>query len=191
MSSTNEDNQRPFKVTDFKRERKVGVVAKSLEDIKSKAQDKLSKTSDKIKVVLESDGTEIDEEDYFNTLENNTTLMVLFDDEKWTLVRQLVDTVDGTSHPLTELLAMLQQDIGQVSLLGGQELELLSDMDPDNLLDIIPDRLFLNQVKEASCRFLSDKRNAQEALDLLKLYHKSYINNGNDESESKRTRKSP
>lgn len=191
MANINEDIQRPYKITDSKRERKVGVVAKSLEDIKSKAKDKLSNNSDKIKIVLESDGTEIDEEDYFSTLENNTALMALFDDEKWSQVRQVVDAVDGASHPLTELLSMLQNDIGQVSLLGGQELELLSDMDPENLLDIIPDRVFLNQVKEASCRFLSDKRNAQEALDLLKLYHKSYINNSNDEAKSKRTKHNP
>lgn len=186
-----EDAQKPYKITDSKRERKVGVVAKSLEDIKSKAKIKLSNVSDKISIVLESDGTEIDEEDYFSTIDKNTTLMVLFDDEKWSQVRQTVDAVDGVGHPLAQLLSMLQQDIGQVSLLGGHELELLSDMDPDNLLDIIPDRTFLNQVKEASCRFLSDKRNAQEALDLLKLYHKSYINNSNDTDETKRTRPNP
>uniref|UniRef100_A0A8D8LZG2 Cell death activator CIDE-B n=1 Tax=Cacopsylla melanoneura TaxID=428564 RepID=A0A8D8LZG2_9HEMI len=185
-----DESQRPYKIVDVKRERKVGVVAKSLEEIKSKAQNKLSNPSSNIKVVLESDGTEIDEEDYFSTLENDTALMVLFDNEKWTPVRQLADAVDGVGHPLTELLSMLKQDIGQVSLLGGQELELLSDMDPDNLLDIIPDRMFLNQVKEASCRFLSDKRNAQEALDLLKLYHRSYINNenGTDITQSKKSR---
>lgn len=191
MSNMEEDAQKPYKITDSKRERKVGVVAKSLEDIKSKAKIKLSNVSDKISIVLESDGTEIDEEDYFSTIDKNTTLMVLFDDEKWSQVQQTVDAVDGVGHPLAQLLSMLQQDIGQVSLLGGHELELLSDMDPDNLLDIIPDRTFLNQVKEASCRFLSDKRNAQEALDLLKLYHKSYINNSNDTDETKRTRPNP
>ncbi|KAI5746736.1 hypothetical protein M8J77_006943 [Diaphorina citri] len=189
-----EESQRPYKIIDYKRERKVGVVASSLQEIKRKAQDKLSNTSDNIKILLESDGTEIDEEDYFCTLENNTTLMVLFDHEKWTPIKQFVDAVDGSHHPLTQLLSLLQEDIGQLSLLGGQELELLSDMDPDNLLDIIPDKMFLNQVKEASCRFLSDKRNAQEALDLLKLYHKSYINNtnsNNDASQTKKTRLSP
>lgn len=36
-----------------------------------------------IKVVLESDGTEIDENDYFDTLEKNTLIMILKPDEKW------------------------------------------------------------------------------------------------------------
>jgi len=39
--------------------------------------------SETIKVVLESDGTEIDEEDYFDTLENNTLIMILKPDQKW------------------------------------------------------------------------------------------------------------
>ena len=33
--------------------------------------------------------------------------------------------------------------------------------------------MFLDQIKEASGRILSDKRQAQEAMDLLKLYHNS------------------
>lgn len=180
------DSQRPFKITDYKREKKVGIVAESLEDLKLKAQDKFSSKLS-VKVVLEVDGTEIDEEEYFNTLEYNTTLMVLFEDEKWLPMRRVCDAVDGGEHPLTELLFTLQQDIGQVSLLGGKELELLSDMDPDNVLDIIPDKVFLKQVKEASGRFLSDKRQAQEALDLLKLYHKSCVSNGHD-SDVKKSR---
>lgn len=36
-----------------------------------------------VKVVLESDGTEIDEDDYFATLEKNTLIMILKPDEKW------------------------------------------------------------------------------------------------------------
>jgi len=39
--------------------------------------------SDTIKVVLESDGTEVDEDDYFDTLEKNTLIMILKPDEKW------------------------------------------------------------------------------------------------------------
>lgn len=46
------------------------------------AQKKLN-INDPIKVVLESDGTEIDEDDYFETLEKNTLIMILKSDEKW------------------------------------------------------------------------------------------------------------
>lgn len=46
------------------------------------AQQKLN-INEPIKVVLESDGTEIDEDDYFDTLEKNTLIMILKPDEKW------------------------------------------------------------------------------------------------------------
>lgn len=50
------------------------------------------------------------------------------------------DETDG-GRGIQGLLQRLQSDIGQVSLLGGCELELLSDMDPDSLTDIVQDRL--------------------------------------------------
>lgn len=46
------------------------------------AQRKLD-INETIKVVLESDGTEIDEDDYFDTLEKNTLIMILKPNEKW------------------------------------------------------------------------------------------------------------
>jgi DNA fragmentation factor alpha subunit len=36
-----------------------------------------------VKVVLEQDGTEIDDDEYFNTMEKNTTLMILINGQKW------------------------------------------------------------------------------------------------------------
>ncbi|XP_039289286.1 DNA fragmentation factor subunit alpha-like [Nilaparvata lugens] len=174
----------PFKVVDWSRERKFGVVASSLQDFVDKACEKLNMTGP-VKVVLELDGTEVDEEEYFNTLECNTCLMVLADSEKWVQqgrhLRIPGDTVDGDrcgggrDGAVRPLLSRIHGDVAHVSMLGGQELELLSDMDPDSLTDIIPDRSFLDQLKEASGRFLCDKRQAQEALDLLKLYHTATV----------------
>lgn len=168
----------PFKVVDCSRERKFGVVASSLQDFVDKACEKLNITGP-VKVVLELDGTEVDEEDYFSTLECNTCLMVLADSEKWVQqgrhLRISGDAVDGGGRRLGGLLSRIQNDVTQVSMLGGTELELLSDMDPDSLTDIIPDKSFLDQLKEASGRFLCDKRQAQDALDLLKLYHTATV----------------
>ncbi|KAF6204583.1 hypothetical protein GE061_018743 [Apolygus lucorum] len=167
----------PYKIVDVTREKRFGIVANSLESLTSRAIGKLG-IAGSVKVVLEQDGTEVDEEDYFNTLEKNTSLMILSGEENWAppgkrKVHQegCGDETDG-GHGIQGLLQRLQSDIGQVSLLGGCELELLSDMDPDSLTDIVQDRVFLDQLKEASGRFLSDKRQAQEAMDLLKLYHR-------------------
>ena len=42
--------------------------------------------------------------------------------------------------PIEPLVSTLHGDPSTISLLGGHDLELLSDMDPDSLADIIPDR---------------------------------------------------
>ncbi|KAL4096550.1 hypothetical protein QTP88_021480 [Uroleucon formosanum] len=84
------------------------------------------------------------------------------------------DQIDGTQS-LNSLIRRLQNDIGQIAFLSGCDLELLSDMDPESLVDLAIDRSFLDQVKEASGRFLYEKREAQDAINLLKLYHASTI----------------
>ncbi|CAH0388224.1 unnamed protein product [Bemisia tabaci] len=162
----------PYKIVDVSRDKRYGIVASSLQEFISKARDKLDLGNGNVKVVLEADGTEVDEDDYFSTLENNTSLMVLSSDQKWMPAGRNLnhDDVDG-GRGISSLLSRLHGDISHVSLLGGPELELLTDMDPDSLTDIIPDKTFLEQLKEASGRFLSDKRQAQDALDLLKIYH--------------------
>ncbi|XP_014251532.1 cell death activator CIDE-A-like [Cimex lectularius] len=169
------DEMTPYKIVDATREKRFGVVANSLENLVARAVEKLG-LAGSVKVVLEQDGTEVDEEDYFTTLEKNTSLMVLMQDQSWAPPgrrkgESSCDQTDG-GRGIQGLLQRLQSDIGQVSLLGGYELELLSDMDPDSLKDIVSDRVFLDQLKEASGRFLSEKRQAQDAMDLLKIYHR-------------------
>lgn len=173
-----EYNGKPYKIIDSKREHKIGIVASSLSDLIAKAQQKLD-INENIKVVLESDGTEVDEDDYFDTLEKNTLIMILKPDEKWCSysdisIKLADDQIDGPQN-LYSLIQRLQNDIGQIALLGGCDLELLSDMDPDSLVDMAFDRSFLDQIKEASGRFLYEKREAQDALSLLKLYHATTI----------------
>ncbi|XP_066998789.1 DNA fragmentation factor subunit alpha isoform X2 [Anabrus simplex] len=175
----------PFKVVDLARETRKGVVASSLHEFIIRARGKLHiPESIPVKVVLEQDGTEVDDDEYFSTVEKNTTLMLLVNDEKWLppgktprsrgLVYDETDACGGKfskEKELESLVDRLQGDLSHISMLGGKELELLSNMDPESLTDIIPDRIFLVQLKEASGRFLSEKQQAQDAMDLLKLYH--------------------
>ncbi|XP_017768972.1 PREDICTED: DNA fragmentation factor subunit alpha-like [Nicrophorus vespilloides] len=167
----------PFKVTTVSREPLKGVVATTLQDLTTKAAKKLD-IEGNITVVLEADGTEIDDDEYFATLEPHTSLMILKMDEKWLPpappCRLSFDELDDGKggQELVGLVDKLKHNLCHVSLLGGPELELLSDMDPDSLADItFPDKVFLEQLKEASGRYLIEKRQAQDAMDLLKLYH--------------------
>lgn len=176
MEDTHNPNGKPFKITDVARENRKGVVATSLEDLTSKVAEKLGITGD-ITVVLEVDGTEIDDEEYFATLEPHTNLMILQGHQKWQLpappCRLQMDQVDDAKGgaELAGLVGKLKHNLCHVSLLGGEDLEMLSDMDPESLVDItFPDKIFLEQLKEASGRFLSEKRQAQDAMDLLRMY---------------------
>lgn len=65
-----------------------GVVAASLDEVRIKAADKFGK-SDMPNIHLDTDGTEIDDEDYFQTLEPNTELIAVFAGEQWTDVSTL------------------------------------------------------------------------------------------------------
>ncbi|XP_012219060.1 DNA fragmentation factor subunit alpha-like [Linepithema humile] len=181
----------PYKIVDHSRERRKGITASSLKELTNIARSRLALPVDAdLTIVLEQDGTEVDDEEYFATLERNTSLMVLHGEQKWVAVGSSkaasryivvddVDNVEGSSRidkirrrrtPIEPLVSSLHGDPSHISLLGGNDLELLSDMDPDSLADIVPDRLFLEQLKEASGRFLAEKRQAQESMALLQMY---------------------
>lgn len=174
---------KPFKITDASREVKKGIVACSLRELITKVVEKMELPPDKVEditVCLEGDGTEIDDEEYFATLEAHTNLMILTKEERWNLptppCRLSMDQIDDAKGgiELAGLVGKLKHNLCHVSLLGGAELELLSDMDPESIADItFPDRIFLEQLKEASGRFLSEKRQAKDAIDLLKIYQEN------------------
>lgn len=185
MEEGNNEIGKPFKITNQSREIKKGVVANSLEELTSKCLEKFN-IDGHITIVLESDGTEIDDDEYFGTLDPNISLMILSENQTWLPpsppCRLNMDQVDDSKGgaELAGLVGKLKHNLCHVSLLGGEELELLSDMDPESLVDItFPDKIFLEQLKEASGRYLYEKRQAQDALDLLKLYQEKEAEEGN------------
>lgn len=53
----------------------------------------------------------------------------------------MVDEPDGdgtTPRHLEKLVDRLHSDLTSITLLGGKELELLADMDPDSIADLFP-----------------------------------------------------
>ncbi|XP_076642211.1 DNA fragmentation factor subunit alpha isoform X2 [Halictus rubicundus] len=182
----------PYKIVDHAREKRKGITASSLKELTSIARSRLSLPLDaELTIVLEQD--EVDDEEYFATLERNTSLMVLHGDQKWIAAGSskaasryiVVDDVDNVESGvrgnelrrrrrlIEPLVSSLHGDPSHISLLGGSDLELLSDMDPDSLADIVPDRIFLEQLKEASGRFLAEKRQAQASMALLQMFASS------------------
>ncbi|XP_020666138.3 lipid transferase CIDEB [Pogona vitticeps] len=75
--------QRPFRVCDHKRSVRKGLTAGTLQELLSKARETLLVTG-LVSLVLDEDGTLVSTEDYFEVLDDNTTLMVLGKGQKWT-----------------------------------------------------------------------------------------------------------
>lgn len=61
---------------------KKSLVASSLDEVRRKSAEKFDKI-DLPNIHLDCDGTEIDDEDYFQTLEPNTELIAVFPGEQW------------------------------------------------------------------------------------------------------------
>ena len=74
-------------------------MAGTLEELIRSGKEKLSYTPEQeVVVVLEEDGTEVDEDDYFQTLEANTELILLHSGDRWSpFVSQ--DVTDSGSAP--------------------------------------------------------------------------------------------
>uniref|UniRef100_A0A8B9Z367 Lipid transferase CIDEA n=1 Tax=Bos mutus grunniens TaxID=30521 RepID=A0A8B9Z367_BOSMU len=75
---------RPFRVSNHDRSSRRGVMASSLQELLSKTLDALVVASQLVTLVLEEDGTVVDTEEFFQTLGDNTHLMVLEQGQKWT-----------------------------------------------------------------------------------------------------------
>ena len=71
----------------FLRQIKKGIVAKSLKDLMKKSVEKLGYDErQEVYLVLEEDGTEIDDEEYCQSLADNTRLMLLHQQDLWSPV---------------------------------------------------------------------------------------------------------
>lgn len=70
-----------YKIQDVNRKKRTGIVADSLADLKRKGMEKLAMTKD-FRVCLE-DGTEVEDDDYFNTLPHQTVFVFVRADETW------------------------------------------------------------------------------------------------------------
>ncbi|KAM5148705.1 lipid transferase CIDEC isoform 1-T2 [Mantella aurantiaca] len=73
---------RPFRVCNCDRSVRKGIVADSLGDLLNKAQDALL-MSDAITLVLDEDGTGVDTEDFFQSLDSGAVFMALAKGQTW------------------------------------------------------------------------------------------------------------
>ncbi|KAK2514301.1 lipid transferase CIDEA isoform X1 [Columba livia] len=84
---------RPFRVSNASRSSRKGIVASSLQELISKTLDAFLISAGIVTLVLEEDGTIVDTEEFFQSLDDNTHFMVLEKGQKWTQTRNGVTTL--------------------------------------------------------------------------------------------------
>lgn len=156
-------------------------MAGNLRELQKKSMEKFGK-SGLPRIHLDSDGTEIDDEDYFQTLESNTELIAVFSGEQWVDVSIIFvnlkvqrttkdlfqptqyltitthnndDTIENGENVekihLKKLISLLKTNLCNMSILSEPDLELLSNLDPNSVSDVIT-KDYVEQLKEASGR---------------------------------------
>ncbi|XP_056013642.1 DNA fragmentation factor subunit alpha-like isoform X3 [Ostrea edulis] len=174
---------RPFKIWNSERSIKKGTVAASLEDLLKKGKLLLGiSESEQVTAVLEEDGTEISDEDYFAFIRHNTTIMLLKNNQKWLptgaevqFAVDEVDNIDGNtelSDRMKQLIAGLHKNITRIITLSNDDLQVIVDIDVSMLAHLLQDtENFAKSIQEACQRHLDERMQTSEAMDLLRLYH--------------------
>jgi len=78
----NTGQKRPFKICNSSREGKKGIACSSLQELKDISRERFL-LGPECRVFLESDGTEVDNEEYFQFLPPQTLFMVTENNERW------------------------------------------------------------------------------------------------------------
>ncbi|XP_050304783.1 uncharacterized protein LOC126742218 isoform X3 [Anthonomus grandis grandis] len=84
MAREDARGKRPFKLWDGQRSVRKGLVVGSLEELVARGRDKLGVAAqDPVRLVLEADGTQVEDAEYFRTLPPNSVLLLLRPGERW------------------------------------------------------------------------------------------------------------
>ncbi|XP_041378124.1 DNA fragmentation factor subunit alpha-like [Gigantopelta aegis] len=178
------NNPRPFKVWSSDRNNKKSVTASSLEELVKKGKLKLGlPDTENVRLVLDEDGTEVDEEDYFTFLPHNSTLLMLRPSEKWRpqgsedFARDEPDfmAMEGVlSERVKQLVLSLQKDVSHIITFSNDDLQQIVDVPTESLSALLQDTESYARALQDSCqRHLDERTQTTEAIDLLRLYHKA------------------
>ncbi|XP_077132466.1 lipid transferase CIDEC isoform X2 [Ranitomeya variabilis] len=93
---------RPFRVCNYDRSVRKGIVADSLEDLLNKIQDAML-MDEAVTLVLEEDGTGVDTEDFFQSLESGVVFMALVKGQTWKSSQNAGYHISLSSTPLRKI----------------------------------------------------------------------------------------
>ena len=195
-------SKKPFRLWSFNRLKKVSLTASSLQELKTKGCDKFSVNSDDaVTIVLEEDGTEVDEEDYFEFLPADSVMMILVGSQKWQPRGSgSVDEADSAivfesgldlDNDISSLLADLHKDVSNIVTFSDEQLQEIIDYDSAQLAHYFGgNSRFAKSLQEGCQRHLDDRSQTSEVINLLKTFHKihSEVGEVDGAGEAKRRR---
>ncbi|XP_034394016.1 DNA fragmentation factor subunit alpha isoform X1 [Cyclopterus lumpus] len=185
-------DRKPCKVCNFTRQKSYGLAVPSLDDLKMKGSEFLGFSSgEAVTVVLENDGTIVEDQAYFLCLPLNTKFMLLHEKETWSPVRRVdggtawmvrdslvleVDTVDNSSAaaPWLNLAQQLKQDLTSIILMSDADLQTLVDAPCPELASALGfQEKRAKDLQETLQRVLDRREEERQSKELLQLYLKA------------------
>ncbi|KAK5615318.1 hypothetical protein CRENBAI_003016 [Crenichthys baileyi] len=183
---------RPCKVCNFTRQKSYGVVVPSLDELKKKGCEFLGvNQTDPVSVVLEGDGTIVEDQAYFLCLPFNTKFMLLHDKETWVPARKIdggtawmaresvlldADAVDSSilAAPWWNLALQLKQDLASIILMSEGDLQSLVDAPCSELASALGfQEKKTEELQETLQRVLDRREEERQSKELLQLYLKA------------------
>ncbi|XP_069097302.1 DNA fragmentation factor subunit alpha-like isoform X2 [Pleurodeles waltl] len=163
-----------------------GVAAANLRELQRKVLELLP-LSQPITLVLEEDGTIVDDEDYFLCLPSNTEFVALSGNQTWTpmspgggefvsypahVSSASVDELDSPNMPRwKQLAAQLKCDLSQIILLSEEDLQLLTDVPCQDLaLEMGDSPSKVRGLQDTLQRLLDRREDERRSKQLLQLY---------------------
>lgn len=182
-------DRKACKVCNFSRQKSYGLVVPSLDELKQKGCEFLGyDPGDPVTLVLENDGTIVEDESYFLCLPTNTKFMLLQEKEAWSPVRTFeggtvwmardsmmleADAVDAssTAAPFWYLAQQLKQDLASIILMSEADLQSLVDAPCPELASALgfPEKKAAD-LQETLQRVLDRREEERQSRELLQLY---------------------
>ncbi|KAF0036401.1 hypothetical protein F2P81_011713 [Scophthalmus maximus] len=185
-------DRKPCKVCNFTRQKSYGLVVPSLDELKIKGCEFLGfSPSDQVTVVLEDDGTIVEDQAYFLCLPLNTKFMLLHEKDSWSPVRRMDggtawmardsmlledDAVDapGAVAPWWDLAQQLKQDLASIILMSEADLQALVDAPCPELASALAfQEKKAKDLQETVQRVLDRREEERQSKELLQLYLKA------------------
>ncbi|KAI7794237.1 DNA fragmentation factor subunit alpha [Triplophysa rosa] len=181
-----------YKVCNLTRQTFYGVAVNSLGQLKIRGGDALGFSPDaSVSVVLEDDGTIVEDEDYFLCLPADTKLMLLNYRETWTPALQVdgrtgqpnresvdlevdgQDNVDG-AESWHSAANCLKQNLGNIILMSEADLQSLIDVPCSDLATALGFSQQKSRILQETLQTIVDRREEErQSKELLQLYLKA------------------